>query len=105
KSPTPRSPPPPELRGSLSRNPARSNTPSNTRRLTVLEQLNHSDYRVRVEGLVVVACLLNNKVPPNCDPHKLPQLPPQDTLGPSLQKLLFDNHTEVVEQVVSPEVL
>lgn len=85
--------------------PARSHTPSNARRLTVLEQLNHSDYRVRVEGLVVVACLLNNKVPPNCDPHKLPQLPPQDTLGPSLQKLLFDNHTEVVEQVVSPEVL
>ncbi|RPA86820.1 ARM repeat-containing protein [Ascobolus immersus RN42] len=104
KSPTPRSPPPPELRGSV-RNLARSNTPSNARRLTVLEQLNHSDYRVRVEGLVVVACLLNNKVPPNCDPHKLPQLPPQDTLGPSLQKLLFDNHTEVVEQVVSPEVL
>jgi CLIP-associating protein 1/2 len=75
------------------------------RKLTVLEQLNHSDWKIRVEGVVVVACILAKRTPPNYDGHKMPTLPPSDVFAPTLAKLLNDPQPEVVEHVVAPEVL
>lgn len=88
--------------------PQRQQSPlvgSSGRKLTVLEQLNHSDWRVRVEGVVIVACLLAKKIPPNYDGQKMPTLPPSDVFAPTLAKLLNDPQPEVVEHVVAPEVL
>ncbi|KAH0612578.1 uncharacterized protein H6S33_008958 [Morchella sextelata] len=88
--------------------PQRQQSPligSSGRKLTVLEQLNHNDWRVRVEGVVIVACLLAKKTPPNYDGQKMPTLPPSDVFAPTLAKLLNDPQPEVVEHVVAPEVL
>jgi CLIP-associating protein 1/2 len=76
------------------------------RRLTVLEQLVHSEWRIRVEGIVTVACLLAKKDPPGYPPGtKLPTLPPLDTLSPTLQKLLNDPQADVVHHLLAPEVI
>lgn len=87
--------------------PQRQQSPlaSSPRKLTVLEQLGHTDWRVRVEGVVTVACLLAKKIPPNYDGQKMPTLPPSDVFAPTLAKLLNDPQPEVVEHVVAPEVL
>lgn len=87
--------------------PQRQQSPlaGSPRKLTVLEQLNHTDWRVRVEGVVIVACLLAKKIPPNYDGQKMPTLPPSDVFAPTLAKLLNDPQPEVVEHVVAPEVL
>lgn len=76
-----------------------------SRKLTVLEQLNHSDWKIRVEGVVIVACILAKRTPPNYDGQKMPTLPPSDVFAPTLAKLLNDPQPEVVEHVVAPEVL
>lgn len=76
------------------------------RRLTVLEQLVHPEWRIRVEGIVTVACLLAKKDPPGHPPgSKLPTLPPLDTLSPTLQKLLNDPQPDVVHHLLAPEVI
>lgn len=76
------------------------------RRLTVLEQLVHAEWRIRVEGIVTVACLLAKKDPPgHPSGQKLPTLPPLDTLSPTLQKLLNDPQPEVVQHLLAPEVI
>lgn len=76
------------------------------RRLTVLEQLVHPEWRIRVEGIVIVACLLAKKDPPGYPPgSKLPSLPPLDTLSPTLQKLLNDPQADVVHHLLAPEVI
>lgn len=87
--------------------PQRQQSPlvSSPRKLTVLEQLNHTDWRVRVEGVIIVACLLAKKIPPGFNSQRLPTLPPSDVFAPTLAKLLNDPQPEVVEHVVAPEVL
>jgi CLIP-associating protein 1/2 len=76
------------------------------RRLTVLEQLVHPEWRIRVEGIVTVACLLAKKDPPgHPSGAKLPTLPPLDTLSPTLQKLLNDPQPDVVYHLLAPEVI
>jgi CLIP-associating protein 1/2 len=76
------------------------------RKLTVLEQLVHPEWRIRVEGIVTVACLLAKKDPPGHPPRaKLPTLPPLDTLSPTLQKLLNDPQADVVHHLLAPEVI
>ena len=76
------------------------------RRLTVLEQLVHPEWRIRVEGIVTVACLLAKKDPPGYPQGtKLPTLPPLDTLSPTLQKLLNDPQPDVVHHLLAPEVI
>ena len=76
------------------------------RRLTVLEQLVHSEWRIRVEGIVTVACLLAKKDPPgHPSGQRLPTLPPLDTLSPTLQKLLNDPQPDVVHHLLAPEVI
>ena len=76
------------------------------RRLTVLEQLVHPEWRIRVEGIVTVACLLAKKDPPgHPSGQKLPTLPPLDTLSPTLQKLLNDPQPDVVHHLLAPEVI
>lgn len=87
--------------------PQRQQSPlvGSPRKLTVLEQLNHTDWRVRVEGVIIVACLLAKKIPPGFDGQRLPTLPPSDVFAPTLAKLLNDPQPEVVEHVVAPEVL
>jgi len=76
------------------------------RRLTVLEQLVHPEWRIRVEGIVTVACLLAKKDPPGHPAgSKLPTLPPLDTLSPTLQKLLNDPQPDVVHHLLAPEVI
>ena len=76
------------------------------RRLTVLEQLVHPEWRIRVEGIVTVACLLAKKDPPgHPSGAKLPTLPPLDTLSPTLQKLLNDPQPDVVHHLLAPEVI
>lgn len=86
---------------------ARAQSPlvGNSRKLTVLEQLNHADWKVRVEGIIVVACILAKRIPPNYEGQKMPTLPPSDVFAPTLAKLLNDPQPEVVENVVAPEVL
>ncbi|KAF8457572.1 clasp N terminal-domain-containing protein [Kalaharituber pfeilii] len=104
RSPAPPSSPPQTLR--MAKTPVKAQTPQpSTRKLTLMDQLNHSDWRVRVEGIVTVACILAKKTPPNYDGSKLPSLPPSDALAPVLQKLFNDPQPEVVEHVVAPEVL
>ena len=76
------------------------------KRLTVLEQLVHPEWRIRVEGIVTVACLLAKKDPPGYPQgSKLPTLPPPDTLSPTLQKLLNDPQVDVVHHLLAPEVI
>lgn len=98
---------PPLARMARGVTPGRAQSPlvGNTRKLTVLEQLNHTDWKVRVEGIVVVACILAKRTPPNYDGQKMPTLPPSDVFAPTLAKLLNDPLPEVVEHVVAPEVL
>lgn len=108
-----RSPPlcsPPRIHERLARGmtPARQQSPlsgNSGRKLTVLEQLNHADWKVRVEGVIIVACILARRTPPNYDGQKMPTLPPSDVFAPTLAKLLNDPRPEVVEHVVAPEVL
>jgi len=74
--------------------------------LTILEQLNHSDHKIRLEGVVIVGCLLAKRTPPHYEPDsKIPSLPPSDQLAQALQSLLNDSHQEVVESVLAPEIL
>jgi len=76
------------------------------KRLSVLEQLVHPEWRVRVDGIITVACLLAKKDPPGYPPgQKLPSLPPLDTLSPTLQKLLNDPQPDVVHHLLAPEVI
>jgi len=75
------------------------------RKLTVLEQLNSPDWKVRVEGIVVVACILAKRSPPDYEGQKMPTLPPSDIFAPTLAKLFNDPQSEVVEHLVAPEVL
>lgn len=98
---------PPRIHERLARGmtPARQQSPAPVRKLTVLEQLNHADWKVRVEGVIIVACILAKRTPPNYDGQKMPTLPPSDVFAPTLAKLLNDPQPEVVEHVVAPEVL
>ncbi|KAI5809364.1 clasp N terminal-domain-containing protein [Pyronema omphalodes] len=102
---TPLSPPTMQRMGRAT-TPGRQQSPlAGSRKLTVLEQLNHADWKVRVEGIVVVACILAGRSPPNYDGSKMPSLPPNDVFAPTLAKLLNDPQPEVVEHLVAPEVL
>ena len=66
----------------------------------------HPEWRIRVEGIVTVACLLAKKDPPgHPSGQKLPTLPPLDTLSPTLQKLLNDPQPDVVHHLLAPEVI
>ncbi|KAI5779218.1 clasp N terminal-domain-containing protein [Geopyxis carbonaria] len=87
--------------------PGRTQSPliGNNRTLTVLEQLTHNDWRIRVEGVVTVACILAKRTPPNHDGQKMPTLPPSDVFAPTLVKLFNDPQQEVVENLLAPEVL
>ncbi|KTW32009.1 uncharacterized protein T551_00691 [Pneumocystis jirovecii RU7] len=78
---------------------------SSPRKLTIVEQLVHPDWHMRVEGIITVACLLAKKVPPNYDNKKLPTLPPNDILASTFQKLLNDSQPEVVNHLMAPEVI
>ncbi|QSL64059.1 hypothetical protein MERGE_000214 [Pneumocystis wakefieldiae] len=75
------------------------------RKLTIIEQLVHSDWHIRVDGIITVACLLAKKTPPNYDNQKLPILPPNDILASTFQKLLNDSQPEVVNHLMAPEVI
>ncbi|KAG5520051.1 hypothetical protein PMAC_001127 [Pneumocystis sp. 'macacae'] len=75
------------------------------RKLTVGEQLVHGDWRVRVEGIVTVACLLAKKEPPGYEGRRVPSLPGNEVLGGALQKLLNDPQEEVVNHLMAPEVI
>lgn len=100
---SPQSPPHRPARGIT---PSRTQThPASSRKLTVLEQLNHTDWKIRVEGVVTVACILAKRTPPGYEGLKMPSLPPSDVFAPTLVKLLNDPQPEVVEHVVAPEVL
>ncbi|KAG5440291.1 hypothetical protein PCANB_001861 [Pneumocystis canis] len=78
---------------------------SSPRKLTIIEQLLHPDWRTRVDGIITVACLLAKKVPPNYDNQKLPSLPPNDILASTFQKILNDSQPEVVNHLMAPEVI
>ena len=99
--------PPPLARMARGVTPGRAPSPLVTgpRKLTVLEQLNHPDWKIRVEGIIVVACILAKRTPPNYDGQKMPTLPPSDVFAPTLAKLFNDPQPEVVENLVAPEVL
>jgi CLIP-associating protein 1/2 len=103
--PPPRSPP--VSRTTRGVTPMRAQSPliSSPRKLTVLEQLNSPDWKVRVEGIVVVACILAKRTPPDYGGGKMPTLPPSDVFAPTLAKLFNDPQPEVVEHLVAPEVL
>ena len=105
RSPAPSSPP--QTLRVVGRTPMRQQVPQvAARKLSLLDQLNHQDWRIRVEGIVIVACILAKKTPPNYDrSSKMPSLPPSDALAATLQRLLNDPQPEVVEHVVAPEVL
>jgi CLIP-associating protein 1/2 len=98
---------PPVSRTTRGVTPMRAQSPlvSSPRKLTVLEQLNSPDWKVRVEGIVVVACILAKRTPPDYDGGKMPMLPPSDIFAPTLAKLFNDPQPEVVEHLVAPEVL
>ncbi|KAJ6256902.1 suppressor of tub2 mutation [Drechslerella dactyloides] len=83
--------------------PTVRHSPLSQRRMTILEQLNHADHKVRLEGIVVLGCALAGRTPPNYD--RKPPVPTADQLAPALQKLLNDPNPEVVESVLAPEVL
>lgn len=105
RSPQPPSSPPHTVRHMKSPLKQQSSAPS-TKKLSLLDQLNHSDWRVRVEGIVIIACLLAKRNPPNYDDgSKVPTLPPTQELAPTLQRLVNDPQPEVVEHVLAPEVL
>lgn len=78
---------------------------SSPRKMTIIEQLVHPDWHIRVDGIITVACLLAKKTPPNYDNQKLPVLPPNDILVPTFQKLLNDSQPEVVNHLMAPEVI
>ncbi|OLL21669.1 Protein stu-1 [Neolecta irregularis DAH-3] len=90
--------------------PLRSDSPgpspriATARKLTLLEQLQHSEWKIRVDGLIVVACLLAKRPVPN-EANKNTTLPPTDILAPALQKLLNDPKPEVLEHMLAPEVV
>ncbi|KAK6346718.1 suppressor of tub2 mutation [Orbilia brochopaga] len=83
--------------------PTVRHSPLSQRRMTILEQLNHADHKVRLEGIVVLGCALAGRTPPNYD--RKPPVPTADQLAPALQRLLNDSNPEVVESVLAPEVL
>lgn len=104
RSPQPPSSPPASMR--LAKTPLKQQPSQlSSKKLSLIEQLNHADWRVRVEGVVTVACLLAKRTPPNYDGSKPPTLPPTQELAPCLQKLVNDPQPEVVEHVLAPEVL
>lgn len=74
------------------------------RRKPITEQLESENWRVRVEGVVTLACLLANKEPPNTDGQKI-VLPSSETLAPILRKLMADSQAEVVDHLMAPEVI
>lgn len=78
--------------------------PSPRRRKPITEQLESEDWRIRVEGVVTLACLLANKEPPNVDGQKI-TLPSSETLAPILRKLMADSQAEVVDHLMAPEVI
>lgn len=106
RSPQPPSSPPHTARHLKSPLKQQSPAPS-TKKLSLLDQLNHSDWRVRVEGIVIIACLLAKRKPPSNEDgsSKVPTLPPTQELAPTLQRLVNDPQPEVVEHVLAPEVL
>lgn len=85
--------------------PLRSETlPSPRRRRPITEQLESENWRVRVEGVITLACLLANREPPNTDGQKI-TLPSHETLAPLLRKLMADSQAEVVDHLMAPEVI
>ena len=102
-----RSPPPISpvaLKGLRATN--RTSPLAGSRKLTILEQLGHSDNKIRVEGIITVQCILAKRRPPTYDhTMKVPTLPPQEHLRASLIKLLNDPDQEVVEAIIAPEIL
>lgn len=74
------------------------------RRKPITEQLESDNWRIRVEGVVTLACLLANKEPPNTDGQKI-TLPSSETLAPILRKLMADSQAEVVDHLMAPEVI
>ncbi|KTW30610.1 hypothetical protein T552_00326 [Pneumocystis carinii B80] len=100
------SPPRPTIvTNSLFGKPSVTSSRVSPRKLTIIEQLVHSDWHIRVDGIITVACLLAKKTPPNYDNQKLPTLPPNDILASTFQKLLNDSQPEVVNHLMAPEVI
>lgn len=103
RSPTQTSPP--QLR-TVRSTPIRQQSPAVIRQPSLMEQLNNQDPRVRLDGIASLKAVLQRKANPSSnDGQKLPALPPPEILAVSLQKLLQDENSEVVEQVIAPELL
>ena len=104
RSPQPPGSPPHSLR--MAKTPLKQQSSQlSTKKMSLVDQLNHPDWRVRAEGVVTVACLIAKRTPPNYDGSKVPTLPPASELAPILQKLVNDPQPEVVEHILAPEVL
>ncbi|KAF8453964.1 clasp N terminal-domain-containing protein [Terfezia claveryi] len=104
RSPQPPGSPPQSLR--MAKTPLKQQgSQLSTKKMSLVDQLNHPDWRVRAEGVVTVACLIAKRTPPNYDGSKVPTLPPASELAPILQKLVNDPQSEVVEHILAPEVL
>ncbi|CAG8708100.1 13066_t:CDS:2, partial [Acaulospora morrowiae] len=80
------------------------------RKLTVIEQLEHSEWTTRIEGILSVAQLVVKRTlePPSGKPgahdFKKALLPPDDDLSPHLVNILNDSNNKVLETFLEPNV-
>ncbi|KAF3903120.1 hypothetical protein ABW21_db0205064 [Orbilia brochopaga] len=76
--------------------PTVRHSPLSQRRMTILEQLNHADHKVKLEGIVVLGCALAGRTPPNYD-RKPPSVLAPEVL-PELIK--FVGYEQIVPRVL-----
>lgn len=79
--------------------------PSPRRKRTIVEQLEHEDWRQRAEGVVILACLLAKREPPQQVDGSKYALPPTEILLTVLRKLVADPQAEVFNHLMAPEVV
>ncbi|CAI2167631.1 13681_t:CDS:10, partial [Funneliformis geosporum] len=117
-----KSPAPPSMRSKsttskspMKPSPNKNGSPNATqiqpRKLTIVEQLEHSDWTTRVEGLFNVAQFVVKRSlePPSANKpgydFKKTPLPPDEELGPILLNMLNDQNPKVIENFLAPNVI
>ncbi|CAG8725835.1 4505_t:CDS:1, partial [Scutellospora calospora] len=103
----------PTKRSSSNQSPSTPKTPSNQppptpktpRKPTIIEQLQHSEWSTRIEGLLVVAQLIVKRtLEPSSAGRQKSQLPPDDELSSVLINFLNDPDPRVVEKFMDPTI-
>ncbi|RIB13548.1 clasp N terminal-domain-containing protein [Gigaspora rosea] len=78
-----------------------SSTPKAPRKPTIIEQLEHSEWPTRIEGLLVVAQLIVKR---SLEPSSAKQLPPDEVLSSVLINFLNDPDPKVIEKFMDPNI-